>query len=1141
MKKLFYLLLFLFSFINISAQFDTEHWFAPMSEASQGISPAQYLYLSTNEKVPFQVKIYNNNILIANINNLSKGNPQKFFIPRNYIITSNSVGTNSKTNMGLHLIGDKKFFANIRFSITSHAEIITSKGKSALGKDYFIGMGEQYIPNTLNNLNALNSMVGVIATEDNTNIKLSGYDTGLVFSDGTIDDEKNIILNKGESYIFEAKTSNVNTANNAGLIGAHLTSDKPISVTNGNFLSLSENKTNFDILMDQSVPIERIGTEYVVLKGNGSATGANFGSQIGFMEKVLVIATENNTQVYVNDETTPIATLNKGQSYIIKNKFYNPTGDIFNLYIKATKSIYVYQFLAGTKGDSNTPEFATGGFNFIPSLSCYLPNSIDEIGMVNEIPYGNGFDYYSNTKLNIITEKGAKVFINDLALNASNGPFPLKGNNDWETYVLPNINGNLTLKSTKAITAGIAAGNGAVGFGGYFAGFNSVPVISKGGDCENNNLTLEVDNTYDSYQWYKNGIPYTGADAQTYIITPDGPGYYFVKIIKNGCGAQDSPIYKLMPCTTKSNKTYNIGSCNNILNISPTFSKVSQPVIASSVKITSTPSNGTATINSSTGEIIYTLTNPTATTDTFSYTFSGTDPDFPETEIVTVTININHFTPFNAETFSCSNIHSEGTFDLTHVDYSSLNLTAAPEYYLNYDEATGAFSNKITSGLTSYYSGLKTIYVKLIDQYGCVGVSKLSLKFYPIPNLNTITFNSTLCDLDFDGNYSVTFSKDVSPIVVNGYQDFNISYYLNSSFTGTPLPDNWSYNTPTRVYVLVDSKNGCTNKTGYIDFKIGTKIIVNNYSTSVCDNDLDGKIDVNLEDYSSFIRNSSGAVIRYFTTQADANNNTNAIKNLNQTISQTTTYYVRIEDPAAGCPNWSILMVNFSQPLTSSLLKDRVICPNSTTTMDAGTGFTAYKWSNGATTQTSNYGLGNHYVDLSFNGCVYRQYFKITESEEPIINSIIVAGNNIVVNVSGGNPPYYYSLDGINYQTSNEFINLQRGIHKIYVQAAERCIPIEKEFLIINLLNAITPNGDGINDILDYSDLKIKKEVKILIVDRYGNTILKEENSENYYWTGKQNGRSLPSGTYWYVLEWTEPDTGIKINYKGWVLLKNRN
>ena len=59
------------------------------------------------------------------------------------------------------------------------------------------------------------------------------------------------------------------------------------------------------------------------------------------------------------------------------------------------------------------------------------------------------------------------------------------------------------------------------------------------------------------------------------------------------------------------------------------------------------------------------------------------------------------------------------------------------------------------------------------------------------------------------------------------------------------------------------------------------------------------------------------------------------------------------------------------------------------------------------------------------------------------------------------------------------------------------------------------------------------------IVDRYGKTFFDGE-EKTYLWDGKVNGRVVPTGTYWYVLKWTEPDTGLKIINKSWVLVKNK-
>ncbi len=88
-----------------------------------------------------------------------------------------------------------------------------------------------------------------------------------------------------------------------------------------------------------------------------------------------------------------------------------------------------------------------------------------------------------------------------------------------------------------------------------------------------------------------------------------------------------------------------------------------QTVDYSTVKITTPPTNGTVTINTTTGEITYTLTNFSATTDTFTYSFSGTDPKFPDTEFVTVNININYLKVFTGETFACIKPDNTGDFD----------------------------------------------------------------------------------------------------------------------------------------------------------------------------------------------------------------------------------------------------------------------------------------------------------------------------------------------------------------------------------------------------------------------------------------------------------------------------------------------
>jgi Leucine-rich repeat (LRR) protein len=97
-----------------------------MIDRSGAPSPYQKLYLSTNRTTPFPVSIYNNNVLIGTVN-ISKNNPQKFDVLRNYIITTLQTDLFTPTTKGLYLKAEFPFYANLRFSVYNHAEIITSK------------------------------------------------------------------------------------------------------------------------------------------------------------------------------------------------------------------------------------------------------------------------------------------------------------------------------------------------------------------------------------------------------------------------------------------------------------------------------------------------------------------------------------------------------------------------------------------------------------------------------------------------------------------------------------------------------------------------------------------------------------------------------------------------------------------------------------------------------------------------------------------------------------------------------------------------------------------------------------------------------------------------------------------------------
>jgi gliding motility-associated-like protein len=286
------------------------------------------------------------------------------------------------------------------------------------------------------------------------------------------------------------------------------------------------------------------------------------------------------------------------------------------------------------------------------------------------------------------------------------------------------------------------------------------------------------------------------------------------------------------------------------------------------------------------------------------------------------------------------------------------------------------------------------------------------------------------------------------------------------------------------------------------------------------------------------VTSQNGTTKKFYKTQADAIAGINEI--FSPYISTNGVVYVRVINDD-NCYAIAKITLKVLPPVKSNVLKDKIICIEDKTTLDAGPGFDGYEWSTGATTQTiTNVGAGEYWVKLKTGRCWTLQEVHVNASVQPVITSIDITNDSFTVNVSGGKAPYQYSLDGTNWQDSNVFTGLPRGENKVYVKDAYDCNPIDVQVTVPNLLNAITPNGDNRNDYIDYSALAYKKNLVFTVYDRYGNMMYQADKIRNYTWDGTSGGKKIVTGTYWYTITWTENDKkNTETKYSGWVLVKN--
>ncbi|OQD42061.1 hypothetical protein BUL40_13220 [Croceivirga radicis] len=535
-QKILFTVLLLCAAIG-NAQLSDLHYLPPLKQGqnNQAIQQ-QAIHLSTPETTPFTVNVYRGtNPAILTSFTISNTAPAVYNLANgdnNITLVDNAHTGIVITDAGLRFesTGGERFYVNYRGRSGSQAASLTSKGRTAMGTQFKWGG----VPNLGTHPSKSNTL-GIMATEDNTTIDVFGYDPNCVFRSGNnvsalTNDSYQITLNANESFVFEAYLgNNFSLAQSEGWIGASIVADKDIVISNGSMnYGRQANNSNRDAGIDQPVPENRLGKEYVFIRGNGNANG--------WTEFPLIIATQNNTAIYVNGATTPIATINNGEFFEIPSSNYSSNTVGANMYVTTSKDAYAYQCMGGS-----TAAY-TQGLNFVAPVNCLLPDTMDNIPDIRNaagVTVTGGVTIIAST-----STPDANITVTDGNGNVALPPAnTVTGTGLWKTFYVPNLTGNVSVNSTGPIAVGFIGFNGARGIAGYFSGFDTVPEVDlqvTGGGCLPTAQVEVVDANFDDYQWFENGLLIAGANASTY--TPTRAGDYFVRVTKGGCTYDSQPL-----------------------------------------------------------------------------------------------------------------------------------------------------------------------------------------------------------------------------------------------------------------------------------------------------------------------------------------------------------------------------------------------------------------------------------------------------------------------------------------------------------------------------------------------------------------------------------------------------------------------
>ncbi len=601
--------------------------------------------------------------------------------------------------------------------------------------------------------------------------------------------------------------------------------------------------------------------------------------------------------------------------------------------------------------------------------------------------------------------------------------------------------------------------------------------------------------------------------AQTAISTTSGVTFDFYLNQADAVAGNSNTINNPTTYTSGNTTIYvrvKSATCAKVAQLQLTINTNAAPTITASGPAICNGNGVTLTSNASTGNVWSTG----ATTQSITVTTAGT---------YTLTNN-NGTCTSSAASFTVVNgvdPNLQITGNLTFCENSSTILTATAQGTGN----TFSWSNG-TTGATATITSPGTYTVTVTTSLGCQYQKSVTVTMDPLIVVNIANPAQITCtnpQIMLDATSSVYQAGATYLWTASGGGNI-----VSGANTLTPTVNNGGTYT---LKITSATPNGCVKQASVNVVKNTSPptIILTSSKMTICKGE-------------SAIITASGAV-NYVWAGLSGSGNTQTVTPL------TTTTYSVTGTGANGCISSAPTTITINVvPEITSILQDTEICEGHKANLDAGTALSGpsytYSWSTGETTQVIHpTAAGTYSVTISNGFCSKTFSAKVSYTIVPEILEIVYNNNSLTIKAKNNSPlPLEYSIDnGVIWQASNVFTNVLKNTqYPIRVRNRGILCDAYTEYYTFVLSNAITPNGDGINDVLDLTPLSKYKNFTGSIFDRYGKEIFKAS-AKNTIWDGKYIGREAPTGTYWYKLSWEDPVTKKTIMLNGWVLLKNRD